>query len=105
MISESLRGVICQQLCNRLDGKGRIMALELMLNNDAISNMIRQGKNYQIESVITTSLDQGMRLMDRDLFDLAKNKIIDPREAFLKANDKKMFEPFFEEGELEKMIV
>ncbi len=105
MISESLRGVICQQLLNRLDGKGRVLALELMLNNDAVGNMIKQAKNYQIESVITTSLDQGMRLMDRDLYDLAQNKIVDPKEAFMKANDKKMFEPFFESEELETMII
>jgi len=105
MISESLRGVVCQQLLTRKDGKGRVLALEIMFNNDAVGNMIRQGKNFQIESVIATSLDQGMRLMDRDLYDLVQKGVVDPKEAFLKANDKKIFEPFFQGDELQQLLV
>ncbi len=99
MISESLRGVLCQQLLMRADGGGRVLALELMLNNHAISNMIRQGKIHQIPSVITTHHESGMRLMDREMLQLANQGVIAPEEAYAKANDRKLFAHFFEEDE------
>ncbi len=99
MISESLRGVLCQQLLMRADGKGRVLAVELMINNHAIANLIRQGKIHQIPSTITTSQELGMRLMDREMLAMATSGVITPEEAYAKATDRKLFAHFFEEDE------
>ena len=97
MISESLRGVLCQQLLVRADTEGRVLAVELMINNAAIANMIRQGKIHQIEGAITTSYELGMRLMDREMLALVNEGKISPEEAYAKATDRKLFAHFFEE--------
>ncbi len=97
MIAESLRGVLCQQLLMRADGEGRVLALELMLNNHAIANMIRNGKTHQIPGAITTSYELGMCLMDREMLALATRGVIAPEEAYAKATDKKLFAHFFDE--------
>jgi len=99
MISESLRGVLCQQLLMRASGEGRVLAVELMINNPAIANMIRQGKIHQIQSAITTSYELGMRLMDREMLALVNEGKITPEEAYAKATDRKLFAHFFEEEE------
>ncbi|HPQ40518.1 MAG TPA: PilT/PilU family type 4a pilus ATPase, partial [bacterium] len=72
MLSESLRGVISQQLLKRKDTSGRCLAMELMICNDAVANLIRKEKIYQIESILTTHYEQGMTLMDNELMRLVK---------------------------------
>ncbi len=102
MISESLRGVLCQQLLTRADGKGRVLAVELMINNNAIANMMRQGKIHQIPSTITTNYEHGMRLMDREMLQLANAGTISPEEAYAKATDRKLFAHFFDDEDEEE---
>lgn len=63
-LAESLRGVIWQQLLKTADGNNRVAALEIMISNNAISNLIRKNKTYQIPSVIETSLKDGMQSME-----------------------------------------
>jgi twitching motility protein PilT len=92
MLAESLRAVVCQHLLRRKDQPGRALALEIMVNNDAISNLIRKGKSFQIPSMIATGREQGMQSMDWDLKRLVKEGIVSPEEAFMKANNKKEFE-------------
>jgi twitching motility protein PilT len=87
MVAESLKGVISQTLCKRVDG-GRAMALEILLVTTAVSNMIREKKTFQIPSVLQTSRASGMRLLNDSLLDLAKNGIISPQEALDRAVDK-----------------
>ena len=99
MISESLRGVLCQQLLTRADGRGRVLALELMINDLAIAHMVREGKIHQIEAKITTSYEQGMRLMDREMLAMANDGVITPEEAYAKATDRKLFAHFFDEDD------
>ncbi len=94
MLSESLKGVIAQQLLKRVDKSGRIAALEILKVNNAVSNLIREGKTFQIPSIIQTGKGEGMQLMDQALMDLLMSKIISPEEAYLKANDKRSFERF-----------
>lgn len=88
MLAESLKGVVTQVLCKRLDGKGRIAALEILASTPAIANNIREGKNHQIASSMQTGKRFGMQLLNDELFRLAKEKLIDPKEAYLKAADK-----------------
>jgi twitching motility protein PilT len=92
MLAGSLRAVVCQYLLPRLDGKGRCLACEVMLNNDAVANMIRQGKCYQLPSVIATSREQGMQTMDGELLRLYKEGAVGAEVVYMKARNKKDFE-------------
>jgi len=94
MLSESLKGVICQQLLRTADGKGRAAALEILVGTPAIGNLIREGKTFQIPSIIQTARKDGMQLMDQHILDLLKTKTIAPEEAYRCAADKKMFEQY-----------
>jgi twitching motility protein PilT len=97
MLSESLKGVVSQQLLKRCDKLGRVAALEIMVVNSAISNLIREGKIFQIPSIMQTGKAEGMQMMDQVILDYLMNKVVSPEEAYLKANDKKMFEKFLQQ--------
>jgi twitching motility protein PilT len=92
MLAETLRAVLCQHLLRRVDGKGRVVACEIMVNNDAISNMIRKGKTFQIPTVVQSSRDQGMQSMDSELVRLVRGGVVSMEDAYAKASDKKSFE-------------
>jgi twitching motility protein PilT len=94
MLSESLKGVICQQLLKTADGKGRVAALEIMVGTPAIGNLIREGKTFQIPSIIQTAKKEGMQLMDQHLLDLLKMRKIGAEEAYRCATEKKQFEQY-----------
>ena len=98
MLSESLKGVVCQQLLKTADGKGRVAALEIMLGTPAIANLIREAKTFQIPSIIQTAKKDGMQLMDQHLLDLLKTKKINPEEAYRCSIDKKQFEQYLPQG-------
>ncbi len=95
MLAESLRAVVCQHLIPRKDQPGRVIACEVMVNNDAVSNLIRKGKSFQIPSVVATSRDAGMQSMDSELMRLYREGKVSPEEAYLRAVDKKTFEVAF----------
>jgi len=92
MLASSLRAVLCQYLIPRVDGKGRVLAVEVMINNDAIANLIRKGKTFQIASIIATARELGMQSMDIELQRLFKEGVISAEEAYSKATGKKEFE-------------
>src|SRR3989440_1317653 len=98
-LADSLRAVICQYLMKEKSGPGRVLAVELMVNNEAVSNLIRKGKAFQLPSVISTSREQGMQLMDSDLMRLLKEGKITAEDAYVKAGSKKDVEPFVDEEE------
>jgi len=87
MISESLRGVICQQLVPRKDGKGMVPAYEVLLVTPPVANLIRANKMTQINNAIITSKSSGMILMDTSLENLAKKEIITKEEASERATN------------------
>jgi twitching motility protein PilT len=104
MISTSLVGVISQLLLRKADHQGRVAALEIMINNPAIGNLIREGKTEQIESVIQGSSMQGMQRMDTALRRLLDAKMITGDDAYLKARNKADFERFrdgYDEGQID----
>ena len=88
MLSSSLKGVIAQTLCKRADGKGRVAAMEVLLVNAAISNLIREGKIYQIPSIMQTARGTGMIMLNEALFKYVAAGIVTPEEAYIKAVDK-----------------
>jgi twitching motility protein PilT len=87
MLSESLKGVIAQTLCKKLGG-GRVAAREILLSTPAISNLIREGKTFQIPSIIQTSKQLGMLTLNDALLDLVEKKEISPDEAYVKSVEK-----------------
>ena len=90
MLSESLKGVVSQTLCKKIGG-GRVAALEILLVNPAVSNLIREGKTFQIPSIMQTAKNIGMRLMNEALSELVDKKLVLPEEAMNKAVDKAGF--------------
>jgi twitching motility protein PilT len=90
MLSESLRGVISQTLCKKVGG-GRVAAREILLNIPSVANLIREGKTFQIASVLQTSKRIGMVTLNDALIDLVDAKQVEPKEAYMKANDKTGF--------------
>ena len=90
-LAGSLLGVVAQTLLPILDEKGRIPALEIMLANPAIKNLIREGKAYQIVSTIQISKKDGMQSLDQSLKDLLMEGKISQEDALKKAIDKKAF--------------
>jgi twitching motility protein PilT len=94
MVSESLRGIVSQQLVPRADGTGRVVALEIMVNTPAVANLIRDAKTFMLPGVIQTGKKLGMKLMDDSLLELMEGGLITPHEAFDRAEQKKVFEPY-----------
>ncbi|HTY07047.1 MAG TPA: type IV pilus twitching motility protein PilT [Gemmatimonadales bacterium] len=90
MLSDSLKGVIAQTLCRKVGG-GRIAAREILLTTPAISNLIREGKTFQIPSIIQTSKKLGMITLNDALLDLVEKKQVEPDEAYMKAVEKASF--------------
>ncbi|MEZ5346610.1 MAG: PilT/PilU family type 4a pilus ATPase [Pyrinomonadaceae bacterium] len=99
MLSESLRGVIAQTLLPKVGG-GRIAALEVLLVTPAISNLIREGKTFQIPSAMQTGKNKGMVMLNDAMIDLCKKGIVEPKDAYIKAVDKTGFEMLLERNGL-----
>jgi twitching motility protein PilT len=83
---------VAQQLLRTVDGK-RCAALEILMVNVAVSNLIREGKTFQIPSVIQTGRGEGMQLMDQALQELLSARKIDADTAFRYATNKGLFKP------------
>ena len=82
MVSESLRAVVSQRLVARADGNGRVPALEILMANKAVGNLIRENKTFQIKSVLQTGATHGMCLLDASLAELVlRGKVITREEA------------------------
>lgn len=93
-LSDGIRAVLSQTLFKRIDKKGRIVALEIMIANPAVRNLIREGKTFQIPSMLQTGKKYGMQTLDDSIMGLLTKKIINADDAYTKANDKARFLPF-----------
>ena len=91
MVSESMRGVISQQLIPRADGTGREPALEIMFATPAVANIIRERKTFQLTSVLQTGAKQGMVIMDDSIADLVRQRVITKEEAAYRAENPERF--------------
>ena len=90
-IIESLAGIVAQQLLKTKDGLGRVAALELLVGSSAISSLIREGKTFQITSVLQGGQNVGMQTMDMALERLMTQNRITPESALEVATDKEAF--------------
>jgi twitching motility protein PilT len=94
MLSESLKGVIAQQLLKTADGKGRCAALEILIGSSALANVIREGKTTQIPSIIQGGKSQGMQSMDQCLLKLIEEGKVSAEDAVQKAMDKSLYQRY-----------
>ena len=104
MLSESLKGVIAQNLCRKIGG-GRVAALEVLLINSAIANLIRESKTFQIPSMMQVGRAQGMVALNEALMELVTKKIVEPEEAYLKSVDKAAFEGLLKRANLDTKFI
>jgi twitching motility protein PilT len=86
MIANSLQGVVTQSLIPTVDGRGRVAALEVLLPDDAVRNLIRQAKIEQVYSIMQTNTSRGMQTMEQALADLALRRVIGMEDAFAFTN-------------------
>jgi twitching motility protein PilT len=101
MLSESLRAVITQRLIPGLDNEGMQMAVEVLVGTLPMANLIRDGKTYQIPSMMQTAKNVGMQIMDDSILQLLQEKKIDARRAQRHANDPKRFQAFVDKADKE----
>jgi len=90
-LADGIRAVISQVLFKRVDKKGRCVALEIMIANSAVRNLIRESKTFQIPSMIQTGRKYGMQLLDDSIWELYNRGWINPDDAYMKAYDKTRF--------------
>ena len=93
-LSEALKGIVAQNLFKRVDKKGRVAALEILVFTTAIANLVREGKTHQIPGMIQVGKKLGNLPLDDAIMEHIRMKRIAPEEAYDKALDKKKFRPF-----------
>ncbi len=91
MLSESLKGVVAQILCKKIGG-GRVAVREILITVPAIANLIREGKTFQIPSMMQTNKKAGMVTLNDALLEVVDKKLVEPQEAWVKAVDKSALE-------------
>jgi twitching motility protein PilT len=87
MVSESLRGIVSQQLVPRADGNGRVLAMELLVNTPAVANCIREGKTFMLPGIMQIGKALGMITMDDSLKDLYAAGLVTAEDALFRAID------------------
>ena len=92
-LADGLRAVIAQVLFKRIDRKARCVALEILIANSAVRNLIREAKTHQLPSMIQTGKKYGMQLLDDAIMDLFNKGWVSADEAYMKANEKGRFRP------------
>jgi twitching motility protein PilT len=93
-LSEALKGVIAQNLFKRIDKKGRVAALEILVFNTAVANLVREGKTHQIPGMIQVGKKLGNQPLDDAIMEHVRMRRISPEEAYEKCLDRKKFRPF-----------
>src|SRR5919106_382971 len=95
-LSLSLQGIVTQALVPSADGRARVPALEILLPDDAVRNLIRQGKGEQIYSVMQTNTTRGMQTMEQSLADLVFRRVITKEDALAWTSRPEQFESLLE---------
>ena len=100
-LADALRAVISQTLFKRVDIKGRCAALEILVCTAAVRNLVREGKTFQIPSVMQTGRKYGMQTLDDSILDLLKKGWITAEAAYTNCTDKSKFKPYLKESALD----
>jgi twitching motility protein PilT len=91
-LADVLRAIVCQTLVRGRDGQSRHLAAEVLINNEAVANLIRRGKSMQIPSIVATAAEVGMQTLEQDLARLIKSGLVDPDDASAKVRNKRDLE-------------
>ena len=94
MLAASLRGVVAQLLCKRIDKPGRTAVHEIMFATPAVAAIIREGATQKLYDVITGGKNEGMQFMDESIWSKLREGMISPEEAYMKAIDKTRFKKY-----------
>jgi len=86
MLADALIGVVAQMLCKKISG-GRKAAYEVLLVNTAVSNLIREGKTFQIPSIMQVGKKEGMKLMNESFLEMVKSGEVEVNEVILKTTE------------------
>jgi twitching motility protein PilT len=97
-LAESLKGVIAQNLFKRIDTPGRVAALEILVVDMAIANLVREGKTHQIPGMIQVGKKKGNQPLDDAIMEHLRHTRISPEEAYDKASDRKKFRQFLKDA-------
>jgi twitching motility protein PilT len=92
-LSEALKGVVAQNLFKRVDIKGRVAALEVLVVTPAIANLIREAKTFQIPGMLQVGKKYGMQTLDDAIMDLLNKRVVSPEDAYARCIDKNKFRP------------
>jgi twitching motility protein PilT len=93
-LADGIRAVVSQTLFRRIDRRGRVAAVEVMIGTPAVRNLIREGKTFQIPGTLQTGKKYGMQTLDDAIMALLQKRIISPDDAYTKAEEKSKFLPF-----------
>jgi twitching motility protein PilT len=96
MLSASLRGIVAQLLMKKSDGKGRVAVNEILVSNNAVSSIIREGAVEKLTDVLISGKSEGMQFMDDAIMALVNTGTVTAQEAYMKAIDKARFAPLLE---------
>jgi twitching motility protein PilT len=96
MLSASLRGIVAQLLMKKSDGKGRVAVNEILISNNAVSSIIREGAVEKLTDVLISGKGEGMQFMDDAINTLLQNGVVNGEEAYMKAIEKSRFAPYLE---------
>ncbi len=96
-LADGIRAVVAQTLFKRVDVKGRVAALEILIATPAVRNLVRENKTFQIGSIMQTGKKYGMQILDDAIMELLDKRIIIAEDAYAKANDKARFRPLLKE--------
>jgi twitching motility protein PilT len=102
MLAASLRGVVAQLLMKKQDGKGRVAVNEILIGNQAVSAIVREGATQKLQDVLVAGKGEGMQFMDDAIWAELVSGAVSPHEAYMKAVDKNRFTAFLppEEADL-----
>lgn len=103
-LSEALKGIVAQNLFRRIDKKGRVAALEILVFTTAVANLVREGKTHQIPGMIQVGKKMGNMPLDDAIMEHLRMKRISPEEAYEKCLDKKKFRVFLQNPPAEDEI-
>lgn len=94
MLASSLRGVVAQLLMKKADGSGRVAVNEILIVNNAVAAIVREGATQKLQDVIVAGKSQGMQFMDDAIWEHLLAGNVGPQEAYMKAIDKSRFQAF-----------
>jgi len=96
--SQIIEAVICQSLLPHLNGKGRMAAFEIMTGSTAVRNLIREGKTFELSSIIQLSRASGMQTLDQDLASLVTRGMVSEQEAMLRSSHRERLKKMIDQS-------